>query len=188
MAFAEIMETGTESRLIEESVRSSLASFRQMLGGGPLDVEPQEFIHTSTRAHACLRQLRRNGVEVVLTLSGGLSGTFALVLSDVAARQLVTALVGKVPRAAILNDMERSALKELGNVVASAFLGALERLCGSGGVPGLPLLRLEDSDDENSEERTGLVLYGLPVNLVGSQKGCRIANAGIFIALNTNSV
>lgn len=187
MAFAENMRTDTESRLIEESVRSSLASFRQMLGRETLDVEAQEFIHSPTLAHICLRQLRQNGVEVVVALSGRLSGTFALVLSDVAARQLIIALAGEVPRGATFNDMACSALKELGNVVASAFLGALEGLCGSGGMPGLPDLRLIDSEYEHSAMDSGSVLYGLPVKLVGGRNDSGTADGGIFIALHPHS-
>lgn len=187
MTAAEKTETYSDSRLIEESLRSSLLSFRQMPGAGRLDVKAQDFIHSSMTARSCLRQLRRNGVEVVLTLSGRLSGTFVLVLSDAAARQLVTALVGETPHAASFNDMARSALKEVGNVIASAFLGALERLSGSGGMPGLPDLRLEAGNHESSGDGTGSVLYGLPMNFVGGKEESGIPDAGMFITLNINS-
>ncbi|MFO7765341.1 MAG: hypothetical protein R6V33_02795 [Pelovirga sp.] len=171
------------SRLIEECLRSSLGSFRQMFGEGVMDVEAHEFIQSSIMAQACLKQLHLNGVAVVLTLSGCLSGTFRLVLNEAAARQLVAALVGEVPRKGSFSDMARSALKEVANVIASAFLVALERWCGSGGMPGLPELYLDSRTSEDSNENTGSTIYGLSLNL-GGRPGDR-GNAGIFIALNS---
>ena len=183
MISAEKAIASIDSRLIEESVRSSLVSLQQMLGRGTLHVKAQEFIDSSAAASQCLRQLRCNGVEVVLTLSGRLSGTIALVLSDIAARQVIASLVGEAPRTAVFSEMACSALEETGNVIASAFLVALEGLCGSGGTPGLPDLRRDSSDLDNSDQGPGAVLYGLPVNLVGDQGDGTIAQAGIFIAL-----
>lgn len=174
---------GNDSRLIEECVRSSLVSLRQMLGGGALAVEAQEFIHSSRRAQRCLQHLRRNGIEVVLTLSGRLCGTFSLVLSNNAARRLVTILVGEVPDADTFSDMACSALKETGNIVASAFLGAVESSSGSGGIPGLPDLRLETDGPDNGGKGQDFELYALPVSLVNGQECCNGTNAGIFIAL-----
>lgn len=184
IASAEKIER-SNSRLIEECLRSSLGSFRQLFGQGMLEIEANEFIQSSTMAHACLKQLRLNGVAVVLTLTGCLSGTFTLVLNEAAARQLVAALVGDVPWTNSFNDMACSALKEAGNVIASAFLVALERYCGSGGMPGLPELYLDRRASESSKESTGSTIYGLSLRLGGRQGDSDSVNAGIFIALNS---
>lgn len=183
MISADKATASTDGRLIEQSVRSSLVSLQQLLGGGALDVETRKFIDSTTRARHCLKQLRHNGVEVVLPLSGSLSGAFILVLGEKARRQLVSALLGEAPKTPGSSEMERSALKETGNVIASAFLVALEALCGRGGMPGLPELRLKSTDLSSHEEGPGSVLYGLPVSLVGRRGDGTAAHAGIFIAL-----
>lgn len=181
-------EITADSRLIEAGIRSALVTFEQMLPRGSLVLESQKFIYSSAAARACLQQLRCGGVEVALSLSGRVSGTFTLALDNRAAQQLVTALAGEGVTTPIFNEMARSTLKEAGNIVASAFLGAIETMCGSGGLPGLPALHVVTCPDEGSAGAENNFMYALPVMLVvGTGKG-RAAKGGIFINLYHESI
>lgn len=181
-------EITADSRLIEAGTRSALVTFGQMLPRGSLVLESQKFIDSSVAARTCLQQLRCDGVEVVLSLSGRISGTFTLALNNRAAQQLVTALAGEGATTPIFNEMARSALKEAGNVVASAFLGAIETMCGSGGLPGLPALHVAPCHDECSAGAEDNFMYALPVMLVVGTSEGRAAKGGIFINLHNESV
>jgi len=174
-------EITTDSQLIEAGVRSSLETFARMLPQGTLVFKSQEFIHTSAAARSYQQQLRCDGIEVSLSLSGRFSGTFALTLDTRAARQLVTALVGEAAIRPVFNEVARSALKEAGNIVSSAFLGALESLCGRGGLPGLPALYMDLP--RHDEDKANVIIYALPMTLVAATcEGCD-ARGGIFISL-----
>ncbi len=174
-------EITMDSYLIEAGVRSSLETFARMLPQGSLALEGQEFIHSSAAARIYQHQLRCDGVEVSLSLSGRFSGTFALNLDTRSAQQLATILVGEPATMPVFNEVARSALKEAGNIVASAFLGALESLCGRGGLPGLPALYMDFPCHD--EDKSNVIVYALPMTLVAAtREGCD-ARGGIFISL-----
>lgn len=184
MVHAGEFDTGLDCHWIEQGMLSSLTSLRQLLGGS-FRVETDALIRSAAAAHSSLANLRAGGVEVALTLSGKLSGTLFLVFTSKAAIWMVSDLVGEQTRTLPFDEMSRSALKEVGNVVASSFLGALERLSGTGGLPGLPVLR--ESDVAPGEEGAGdRILYGLPIYLIPKRTcSTRAANAGLFILCDT---
>ncbi len=172
-----------DGRLIESGMRSSLLTLEKMLPQGMLLPGRQDFIHSSA-ARLYLKQLRCEAIEIVLSLTGRFSGAFALVLDYKAAEHLVTALTGEGTTMPDLSKMARSALEESGNIVASAFLGALESMSGSGGLPGLPLLR---EDVPHREEISEHGLYALSMTLiVGNDRACD-ARGGLFISLADDS-
>lgn len=176
-----------DSRLIEAGIRSALVSLGQMLPRDGLELKSQDFIPSSAAARSCLQQLRGDGVEVTLSLSGRISGTFILALDNKAARHLIAALTGDGATTPLFNDMARSALKEAGNIVASAFLGALESLCGRGGLPGVPALHLGDPCDAGSKAaEESLLMYALPLFVVAPSDGGRAARGGVFISLHSD--
>mgnify|MGYP006290102839 CR=1 FL=1 len=183
MVTAHTSETSTDSCLIEAAIRSALVSFGQMFPQGSLVLKGQDFIPSSAAARFCLQQLRYDGVEIALSLSGRIPGTFILALDNKAAQQLIAALTGGSTTAPGFNEMARSALKEAGNIVASAFLGALESLCGRGGLPGVPALHLGGSchvDSGPAEE--SCLMYALPLFLVAPAGGENAARGGLFIS------
>lgn len=178
-------EISMDSHLIETGIRSALVSFGQMLPHGSLVLKSQDFIPSSAAARSCLQQLRCDGVEIALSLSGRISGTFILALDHQAAQQLIVLLTGDGATRSDFNEMARSALREAGNIVASAFLGALEELCGRGGLPGIPDLRLVGPchiDDGSAEEHG--IMYALPLLFVAQAGGREAARAGVFICLH----
>lgn len=185
MGAGQTVDVSTDSRLIEAGVRSALETLGQLLSRESLVLKGQNFIHSSAAAHTCLQQLRGDGVEVALNLSGRICGTFILALDNRAAQQLVTALVGETATTPAFNEMACSALKEAGNVVASAFLSALEALGGSGGRPGLPSLNISvPRYQECSVRADSSLMYALPVTLVAGTKKRFAARVGLFISLH----
>jgi hypothetical protein len=177
----------TDSRLIEAGIRSALVSLGQMLPrGGPV-LKSQDFIPSSAAARSCLQQLRCEGAEVTLSLSGRISGTFILALDKKAAQHLIAALTGEGVTTPFFNDIGRSALKEAGNIVASAFLGALESLCGRGGLPGVPDLHLGDpchaGPGATAESHQ---MYALPLFIIAPAAGPDAARGGVFISLHSD--
>ncbi len=184
MIAGQTSEIFTDSHLIEAGIRSALVSFAELLPQDSLMLKGQDFISSSAAARSCLQQLRCDGVEITLTLSGRISGTFILALDHQAAQQLIVLLTGDGATTSDFNKIARSALRETGNIVASAFLGSLEALCGSGGLPGVPDLRLNDTChvDNGSAEEHGII-YALPLLLVAQAGGREAARAGVFICL-----
>jgi len=186
MAAGQTADMSTDRRLIEAGVRSALETLGQLLPRESLVLKSQQFIHSSDTARTFLRQLCGDGVAVALSLSGRICGTCTLALDSRAAQQLVSALVGATATTPVFNEMARSALKEAGNVVASAFLSALETLSDRGGLPGVPDLHIgvPCAHGDSLGADTGL-MFALPVTLVAGTKDGSAARFGIFINLHS---
>jgi len=183
MVAGHVSDISVDSHLIEAGIRSSLMTFAKMLPKNRMVLKSQDFIDSSGAARSCLQQLQCDGVAVTLSLTGRLSGTLDLVLDTRGAQQLVAALMGAGATTSLFDEMACSVLKEAGNIVASAFLGAIEALCGRGGLPGVPVLHIGGRCREEEESR---LLYALPLNLVAPTDGGQAARGGIFISLHSN--
>lgn len=66
---------------------------------------------------------------ILLNLSGDIDGSMLFILESTAARLLVQQLTGcSVNEQDIFNDMEISALQEIGNIISGAYLSAISKL------------------------------------------------------------
>lgn len=80
-------------------------------------------------------------VGLVLRVLGDLPGTIIFIFSQKDALALASLMTGKTPSEnSVIGDMERSALKEIGVILTSAYLGALSSFIGMGLVPTIPEL------------------------------------------------
>ncbi len=79
-------------------------------------------------------------VGITLHMFGDARGTILLVFPRESAQLLLARLVGQKPRGLVFNEMSASALKELGNILASAYLSALGGMLGMTLIPSIPLL------------------------------------------------
>lgn len=80
-------------------------------------------------------------VGVALQILGDARGDLLLILPQESAHRLLIRLLGKTPGSALLLDeLGASALRELANILASAYLGALGDLLGISLLPSPPLL------------------------------------------------
>jgi chemotaxis protein CheC len=75
---------------------------------------------------------------IYLKIWGDIQGNMLLVFPRESARALVSLLTGGDPDERLLSEMHASALREIGNILASSFLSALERLLGKTLIPSVP--------------------------------------------------
>lgn len=78
---------------------------------------------------------------LVLRVLGDLPSTIIFIFSQKDALSLAAMMTGKpVTAGSVISDLERSALKEIGVILANAYLGALGSFVGLGLVPTAPEL------------------------------------------------
>jgi chemotaxis protein CheC len=77
---------------------------------------------------------------VVLEILGDARGSIMLLFPQESANHLLESLLGERDKTAGINEMAVSALKEVGNIFASAYLGALGRLLNMTLIPSVPRL------------------------------------------------
>ena len=78
---------------------------------------------------------------LVLRVLGDLPSTIIFIFSQKDALSLASLLTGKlITNGSVIGDLERSALKEVGVILANAYLGALGSFVGLGLVPTVPEL------------------------------------------------
>ena len=83
-------------------------------------------------------------VGIYLRMLGNAQGNILMVFPrENAVRILEELLPGKVSEGEALSELELSALKELGNILASAYLNALGELLGMTLIPSVPLICID---------------------------------------------
>jgi chemotaxis protein CheC len=83
-------------------------------------------------------------VGLMLRVLGDLPSNIIFIFSQKDAIALASLLTGKqVSNSSIMTDLERSALKEVGVILANAYLGALGSFVGLGLVPTVPELIMD---------------------------------------------
>ena len=102
-------------------------------------------------------------VGVLLETTGDINGMFMFLLSEDFTRQLLETLVGDIPAdAAQLDDMARSAICEVGNIMCCSYINALARMmdvkvhvsvpsvCSDmvGALLSVPMIRFANQSDE----------------------------------------
>jgi chemotaxis protein CheC len=79
-------------------------------------------------------------VGVTLQIRGEATGTVLLVFPEESALRLARRLLGRDENAPALDEMGISTLKEVGNILASSYLGAMGSLLHLSLLPSIPLL------------------------------------------------
>jgi chemotaxis protein CheC len=77
---------------------------------------------------------------VTLRVSGDVGGSILLILPSGCAAQLLESLLGPRQTLDVLDDLAVSALKEVGNILASAYLSTLGDMLGLSLLPSVPAL------------------------------------------------
>jgi len=79
-------------------------------------------------------------VGIFLKMTGDLTGSILLILESGAARTLVDILMGKndCDNKCTFDEIEMSALKELGNILAGSYISSLSTLTGLNIMPSVP--------------------------------------------------
>ena len=82
--------------------------------------------------------------SIYLMIQGDISGSIMFLLQKESARNLVSMLMG-IPcsKETDLNDMEKSALKEIGNIITASYLNSMSTLTGLKIYPSVPALSID---------------------------------------------
>lgn len=79
-------------------------------------------------------------VGITLQILGDARGSIMLLFPQESANRLLCSLLGRQDKRLVMNEMSVSALKEVGNILASAYLSALGNLLKKTLIPSVPLL------------------------------------------------
>lgn len=79
-------------------------------------------------------------VGITLEVRGDARGNIMLVFPIESARQMVSQLLARDPSSDLFDDMGISTVKEVGNILASSYLGAMGSLLNLTLLPSIPLL------------------------------------------------
>ncbi len=82
-------------------------------------------------------------VGILLSVTGDLTGNMMFILDNFAARQLVNILIGSDSTSLSFDEMELSALKEIGNILTGSYLNALAGLTNLRILPSIPELAID---------------------------------------------
>jgi len=79
-------------------------------------------------------------VGITLQILGDARGNILLLFPQESAHRLLCSLLHREEKGLVMNELTVSALKEVGNILASAYLSALGNLLGKTLIPSVPLL------------------------------------------------
>jgi len=79
-------------------------------------------------------------VGITLQILGDARGSIMLLFPQESAHRLLSSLLGREEKGLVLTEINVSALKEVGNILASAYLSALGNLLHKTLIPSVPLL------------------------------------------------
>lgn len=77
---------------------------------------------------------------VYLMVEGDITGSIMFLLDKDSARSLITMLMGTTSESDELDEIEQSALKEIGNIITASYLNSLSTLTGLSIYPSVPAL------------------------------------------------
>jgi len=79
-------------------------------------------------------------VGITLQILGDARGSIMLLFPEESAHRLLCSLLGQQKKGLVMTEVSVSALKEVGNILASAYLSALGNLLNKTLIPSVPLL------------------------------------------------
>jgi chemotaxis protein CheC len=80
---------------------------------------------------------------IILQVLGDARGSILLVFPRESAHRLLARLLGQAEKGLVINDLGASTLKEVGNILASAYLSALGDFLRLSLIPSVPLLAFD---------------------------------------------
>ncbi|NIQ10184.1 MAG: chemotaxis protein CheC, partial [Gammaproteobacteria bacterium] len=79
-------------------------------------------------------------VGITLQILGDARGSIMLLFPQESAHRLLSSLLGQQGKALVMNEVNVSTLKEVGNILASAYLSAIGNMMKKTLIPSVPLL------------------------------------------------
>lgn len=112
----------------------------QMIGH-PVQLRvPHITVTEISRVPDCLGGAEKMTVGITLQILGDARGSIMLLFPEESAHRLLGELLKEQSRALIMNEVTISTLKEVGNILASAYLSALGNMLHKTLIPSIPLL------------------------------------------------
>ncbi len=112
----------------------------QMIGQNVRLRVPHVTIIEISQVPDCLGGAERLMVGITLQILGDARGSILLLFPQESAHHLLCSLLGRQGKGLVMNEISVSALKEVGNILASAYLSALGNLLNMTLIPSVPLL------------------------------------------------
>jgi chemotaxis protein CheC len=82
-------------------------------------------------------------VGIYLAVEGDISGSIMFILEKNAGKSLVAKLMGTAPSGDDFNEIELSAMKEIGNIITGAYLNSLAMMTNLKMIPSVPDLNVD---------------------------------------------
>ena len=101
---------------------------------------PQVTIAEINQVPELLGGAERLMVGITLQILGDARGNIMLLFPQESAHRMLCTLLGRQSKGLVMNEVTSSALKEVGNILASAYLSALGNLLGKTLIPSVPML------------------------------------------------
>jgi chemotaxis protein CheC len=112
----------------------------QMLGH-PIHIKvPNVTVAEISHVPELLGGAEKMTVGITLQILGGARGSILLLLPEESAHRLLCNLLGPQEQTLVMNEVNASTLKEVGNILASAYLNALGNMMQKPLIPSVPLL------------------------------------------------
>lgn len=128
------------SELSNIGMGHAATALSQLIGETILIRVPQVTVTDVSQVPEILGGAEKVVVGITLQILGDARGTILLIFPRESAQRLVSRLLKKPTRGMVLSEMEVSTLKEVGNILASAYLNALGSLLHITLIPSVPLL------------------------------------------------
>lgn len=112
----------------------------QMIGQTVYLQVPKVEITEISQVPAHLGGAEKLMVGITLQILGDARGSIMLLFPEESAHRLLCSLLGHQENGLVMNEMTISTLKEVGNILASAYLSALANLLNKTLIPSVPLL------------------------------------------------
>jgi chemotaxis protein CheC len=139
-------DSTTSPEVVAAGAQEAARAMSRLLRRVPLSVGVSETLSFDALA----ARHRPRALLVGFTLSGGVHGRLALVMTEASARALAHDLMGPDERIVDADDVltrrALGALTELGNIGASGFMNGVAGHIGATCIPSVPAVVLDDAD------------------------------------------
>lgn len=142
MPFRELSNTQLDAlkEISNIGMGHAATALSQMIGQTVYLQVPHVTITEISKVSGHLGGAERLMVGITLQILGDARGSIMLLFPKESAHRLLCSLLGRQKKTLIMNEETVSALKEVGNILASAYLSALGNLLNKTLIPSVPLL------------------------------------------------
>lgn len=145
MPFRELntMQLDTLKEVSNIGMGHAATALSQMIGQTICLRVPHVTITEVSRVPDSLGDAEKAMVGITMQILGDARGNIILLFTQENALRLLCSLLGRQEKVLVMHEMAVSALKEVGNILASSYLSAMGNLLNKTLIPSVPLLACE---------------------------------------------